>query len=86
MSIVTMNEQLIWWDEKAIYLEQKFISSSDNFVRAVVTSKQSITNVNVLELMKKFPECANERPTVPEELEIWLKAIEVSSKNLRKDQ
>lgn len=78
--------QLIWWDEKAIYLEQKFITTADNFVRAIATSKQCITNVNVLELMKKFPECANERPAAPEELEIWLNAIEVSSQKLRKDK
>ncbi len=85
-STLTMFAQLIWWDEKAIYLEQKFITSSDNFVRAIATSKQCITNVNVLELMKKFPECAKERPAAPEELEIWLNAIEVSSQKLRKDK
>lgn len=78
--------QLIWWDEKAIYLEQKFVTTSDNFVRAIATSKQCITNVNVLEMMKKFPECAKERPAAPEELEIWLNAIEVSSQKLRKDK
>ncbi|XP_037046031.1 protein THEM6 isoform X2 [Bradysia coprophila] len=77
--------KLIWWDEKAIYLEQKFITSSDNFVRAIATSKQCITNVNVLDLMKKFPECVN-RPAAPEELEIWLNAIELSSQKLRKDK
>jgi len=75
--------KLVWWDEKAIYLEQKFITNADNFVRAIASSKQCITNVNVMELMKKF---TNERPTAPEELEIWLNAIEVSSQKLRKDK
>lgn len=77
--------QLIWWDEKAIYLEQQFITTSDNFVRAVATSKQCITNVNVMDLMKKFPECA-QRPVAPEELRVWLEAIEISSQKLRKDK
>lgn len=77
--------QLIWWDEKAIYLEQKFISTSDNFVRAIATSKQCITNVNVMDMMKRFPECA-ERPAAPEELGIWLNSIEMSSQKLRKEK
>lgn len=77
--------QLIWWDDKAIYLEQKFITSADNFVRAIATSKQCITNVNVIEMMKKFPEGVN-RPEAPEELTLWLDAIEISSQKLRKDK
>lgn len=66
-------------------MEQKFITSADNFVRAIATSKQCITNVNVIEMMKKFPDCAT-RPEAPEELMIWLNAIELSSQKLRKDK
>lgn len=83
--VMSLVLQLIWWDEKAIYLEQQFITTSDNFVRAVATSKQCITNVNVLDLMKNFPECA-QRPAAPEELRVWLEAIEISSQKLRKDK
>ncbi|XP_055371379.1 protein THEM6 [Condylostylus longicornis] len=76
--------KLVWWDEKAIYIEQQFITLADNFVRAVALSKQCITKVNVMEIMKKFPEGAN-RPEMPEEFRLWLEAIEVSSQKLRKD-
>ena len=75
--------QLVWWDEKAIYIEQQFVTL-DGFVRAVAISKQSITKVNVCELMKEF-EGGNSRPEQPEELKVWLEAIELSSKKLRKD-
>lgn len=76
---------MIWWDEKAIYLEQKFITLSDNFVRAIAISKQSITGANVLEVMKKFPGTET-IPEKSEELKLWLQHIEVSSQNLRKEK
>ncbi|KAH8289261.1 hypothetical protein KR054_002467 [Drosophila jambulina] len=77
--------RLVWWDEKAIYLEQQFITLADGFVRAVAMSKQNITNCDVLEVLKSYPETAK-RPEKPEELKLWLDAIEVSSQKLRKDK
>lgn len=63
--------KLIWWDEKAIYIEQKFITLSDGFVRAIALSKQCITNCNVVDLLKSFPG-GEKIPTAPEELQLWL--------------
>ncbi|XP_018792980.1 PREDICTED: protein THEM6 [Bactrocera latifrons] len=77
--------KLIWWDEKAIYLEQSFVTLSDGFVRAVALSKQCITNCDVTEIMKTFPEAAT-RPEMPAELKLWLDSIELSSQKLRKDK
>lgn len=75
--------KLVWWDEKAIYLEQQFITLTDGFVRAVALSKQCITNCNVLEILKEYNA---ERPPMPEELNLWLQAIESSSQKLRKSE
>ncbi|XP_055843461.1 protein THEM6 [Episyrphus balteatus] len=80
-----IDTKLIWWDDKAIYLEQQFITIADGFVRAVALSKQCITNCNVIDVMKKFPE-GKTAPAMPEELKLWLQAIEVSSDKLRKDK
>ncbi|XP_011187879.1 protein THEM6 [Zeugodacus cucurbitae] len=77
--------KLIWWDEKAIYLEQSFVTLSDGFVRAVALSKQCITNCDVTAIMKTFPEAAT-RPEMPTELKLWLDSIELSSQKLRKDK
>lgn len=77
--------KLVYWDDKAIYLEQKFITHSDGFVRAIAMSKQSVTKVNVLELMKKFPGC-EKPPQISDELKLWLDSIEVSSQKLRSDK
>ncbi|KAL5286778.1 THEM6 family protein [Megaselia abdita] len=75
--------RIISWDDKSLYLEQKFITLSDGFVRAVAMSKQCITNCNVIRVMEKFPESKN-ITDMPEEFSLWLKAIEVSSEKLRK--
>lgn len=77
--------KLIWWDDKAIYLEQQFITLADGFVRAVALSKQCITNCNVIDVLKNFPEGQN-IPEMPKELKLWLEAIEVSSEKLRKEK
>lgn len=74
--------ELIWWDDKAVYHEHKFMTF-DGFVRAIAMSKQHITKINVLELMKEF-EGGCQQPEQPEELRIWLQAIESSSQKLRK--
>lgn len=75
---------MVWWDDKAIYLEQKFITF-DKFVRATAMSKQCITNVNVFDVMKSF--LGSEKPpTMPDELKLWLDSIEISSQKLRKEK
>lgn len=83
-NLYKITTELIWWDEKAIYIEQKFITR-DGFVRAIAMSKQNITKVNVMDLMKEF-EGGDKRPELPEELKVWLEAIEISSRKLRKDE
>lgn len=84
-NLYKIQTRLIWWDEKAIYIEQQFITLNDNFVRAVALSKQCITNCNVVDIMQeKFPEII--RPEMPEDLKLWLDSIELSSQKLRKDK
>lgn len=70
-SFYKIETKLIWWDEKAIYLEQKFVTLGDGFVRAIAMSKQCITNVNVVELVKAFPG-GETVPEAPQELKLWL--------------
>ncbi|KAH0535706.1 protein THEM6 [Cotesia glomerata] len=77
--------QLIYWDEKNFYLEHEFISLSDNFVRAVVLSKQTVTGlkVPVSEVIAKVEPSA-QRPEMSNELKLWLDSMEESSQKLRK--
>lgn len=69
-SLYKIETKLVWWDDKAIYIEQKFITLSDGFVRAIAMSKQCITNCNVVELIKGFPG-GEKIPDPPQELQLW---------------
>lgn len=69
-SLYKIETKLVWWDDKAIYIEQKFITLSDGFVRAIAMSKQCITNCNVVELIKGFSG-GEKIPDPPQELQLW---------------
>lgn len=77
--------RLVWWDEKNLYFEHKFVALFDDFVRAVAVSKQNVTGaaVQLTNIMDKFEECRI-KPEQPEEIWLWLQANDVSSKKLRK--
>ncbi|XP_030569736.1 protein THEM6-like [Drosophila novamexicana] len=76
--------KLIWWDERAIYLEQQFVTLTDGFVNAIALSKHRFTECNVFELLEAFPEVTF-RPDLPKELMHWLESIEESSQKLNPD-
>lgn len=73
----------MYWDDKTLFIEQKFITTSDGFVRAIVLSRQNLLEVNAERLFKDLPG-ADSKPECPEEIKHWLQAIEISSARLRK--
>ncbi|KAJ1528883.1 hypothetical protein ONE63_007252 [Megalurothrips usitatus] len=75
--------KLVHWDDKAIYLEQQFITVPDGFVRAVILSKQSLLDIDVLDMMKKLAG-RDPAPQAPEEIALWMQGVEVVSAKLRK--
>uniref|UniRef100_A0A1Q3FNZ1 Protein THEM6 n=1 Tax=Culex tarsalis TaxID=7177 RepID=A0A1Q3FNZ1_CULTA len=78
--------RLVWWDERSLFLEHRFVTLTDGFVRAVAISRQVATGgFSLGELIGQFDEC-REKPERPAEIGHWLDAIEVSSRTLRKEQ
>ncbi|XP_055526294.1 protein THEM6-like [Wyeomyia smithii] len=77
--------RLVWWDEKSLYFEHKFITLLDGFIRAIAFSKQVAAKVNLNDFMGRFEECLN-KPPQPDEIRHWLAANEVSSLQIRKDR
>lgn len=75
--------QLVYWEDKTLFIEQKFITLNDGFVRAIVLSRQNLINVDAQTLFKGIPG-NDKKPDCPEEITHWLQAIEVSSARLRK--
>lgn len=77
--------QIVYWDDKTLFIEQQFIGLKDNFIHAVVLSRQSTIGLNVSEIMSKLTgKPATFRPDLPDELQDWLNSIEKSSAKLKK--
>ncbi|XP_048512280.1 protein THEM6-like [Athalia rosae] len=77
--------KLIYWDQKAAYLEHKFITLSDNFVRATVFSKQQMVGLRMStdDVINEI-DPGMQKPEAPEDLTHWIKYNESSSEKLRK--
>ncbi|XP_012263150.1 protein THEM6-like isoform X2 [Athalia rosae] len=77
--------RLVYWDEKAFYLEHKFITLSDNFIRAIFISKQQLTGIEIgTSEIINLVDPDLQVPEAPEDLKLWIKYNEASSKKLRK--
>uniref|UniRef100_A0A023F2A2 Protein THEM6 n=1 Tax=Triatoma infestans TaxID=30076 RepID=A0A023F2A2_TRIIF len=92
-SIYHITSKIIYWDGCSIYMEHRFISPGDEFVRAIAICKQRLLNVDVEEIMRDLlsgekcpggPEAAGyTKPEIPLELLRWMESNEISSANLR---
>lgn len=79
--------QLIYWEDKHFYVEQQFISLSDNFIRAVVLSRQTVTGLKEsVDSIINEVEPGTRKPEPTKELQLWLDSMEESSKNLKKQK
>nr|XP_003702247.1 PREDICTED: protein THEM6 [Megachile rotundata]XP_012138390.1 PREDICTED: protein THEM6 [Megachile rotundata] len=79
--------KLLYWEGKNFYIENQFITLSDNFVRAVILSKQTSTGIqaSMAEIVADVDPNAR-LPELPKDLELWINSMEVSSKKFRKQE
>ncbi len=76
--------QVVGWDEKAFYVEQKFVRTKDNFICAIVYVKQNFIGMAPRDILKHLKFRDIEGPELPEEVKKWIECNEISSANLRK--
>ncbi|XP_046816842.1 protein THEM6-like [Vespa crabro] len=77
--------KLIYWDEKSLYFEHKFINLRNNFIHTTIFSKQTTIGlkISLTEFLKKFePEIR--LPEINEDLRLWLESMEYNSQKLKK--
>jgi hypothetical protein len=77
--------QIMYWDNKAVYMEHRFITPKDDFVRAIAICQQRVINCNAEDIMKELagPEAGISKPEIPLEVAKWIECNEISSANLR---
>jgi len=79
-----LETKLVWWDDRSLYFEQRFISLHDGFVRAIALCKNTCIGGTVKEMFSSLQLPVTPSP-VPEEIRLWIQSQEISSTKLRQD-
>ncbi|KAM5157870.1 protein THEM6 [Mantella aurantiaca] len=75
--------RLLCWDDKALYLEQRFVTPGDGFVCAVLLSRQHILGNTPDKVVHSMCKRKVESPEFPDEVMHWIDYNDSSSQKLR---
>lgn len=75
--------KVLGWDDKAFYLEQRFVSQKDGFVSAVMLCRQNVVRSSPEQIIEHVCKKKIECPEFPEDLKHWINYISTSSQALR---
>lgn len=78
-----LRSRVVTWDDKAFFLEQRFVSTKDGLVCAVMYCKQSVIRSSPDKIMQYLCKRKVECPEFPEDLQHWVNFISASSQALR---
>ncbi|XP_043286295.1 protein THEM6 [Venturia canescens] len=98
LSIFKIISKIIYWDEKTIFMEHRFVTPTDGFVRAIAICRQRLLDCSAEAVMCALIErgvkqngsvevgvtqIPHVRPEIPPEVARWLECNEISSAALR---
>ncbi|KAM5314126.1 protein THEM6 isoform 2-T2 [Glossophaga mutica] len=75
--------RLLSWDDRAFYVEARFISLRDGFVCALLRSRQHVLGTSPDRIVQHLCKRKVEPPELPEDLRHWIAYNEASSQQLR---
>ncbi|XP_005395793.1 PREDICTED: protein THEM6 [Chinchilla lanigera] len=75
--------RLLGWDDRAFYLEARFISLRDGFLCALLRFRQHVLGTSPERVVQHLCKRRVEPPELPEDLKHWITYNEVSSQLLR---
>ncbi|XP_077373258.1 protein THEM6-like [Festucalex cinctus] len=78
-----LRSRVVTWDDKAFFLEQRFVSGKDGVVCAVMYCKQTVLRSSPDSVMQYLCKRKVECPEFPEDLQHWINFISASSQSLR---
>lgn len=87
----TITSKIVYWDEKSIFMEHRFITPRDNFICAIAICRQRVIDCNAEDVMSSLlvsgtvedAETAKLKPELPKEVALWIESNEISSLNIR---
>ncbi|XP_077416007.1 protein THEM6-like isoform X1 [Vanacampus margaritifer] len=75
--------RVLGWDDKAFYLEQRFVSKKDGFVSAVLFCRQNVVHSSPEEIVEFVCKKKIECPELGEDVKHWIDFISANSQALR---
>lgn len=75
--------RLLGWDDRAFYLEARFVSLRDGFVCALLRSSQHVLGTSPERVVQHLCKRRVEPPELPEDLLLWIGYNKASSQLLR---
>ncbi|KAG7455112.1 hypothetical protein MATL_G00252910 [Megalops atlanticus] len=78
-----LRSRIVAWDDKAFFLEQRFVSCADGVVCAVMLCRQNVIRSTPDKILQFLCKRKVESPEYPEELQHWISFITASSQALR---
>ncbi|XP_008064519.1 protein THEM6 [Carlito syrichta] len=78
-----MRTRLLGWDDRAFYLEARFVSLRDGFVCALLRFRQHVLGALPERVVQHLCKRRVEPPELPEDLQHWIAYNEASSQLLR---
>lgn len=100
LMIFKITSKIIYWDERSFFMEHRFITPSDGFVRAIAICRQkflkccSDTVIGALlnhgvkqngNVEAGITQISSVRPEMPPEVSRWIESNEISSATLRQE-
>ncbi|XP_031839799.1 protein THEM6 isoform X2 [Nomia melanderi] len=98
LSIFKITSKIIYWDERSVFMEHRFITPNDGFIRAIAICRQRLLDCSaeavIGSLMERgvkqtgnveagVTQMPHVRPEMPPEVARWLESNEISSALLR---
>ncbi|XP_012537225.1 protein THEM6 [Monomorium pharaonis] len=97
LTIFKITSKIIYWDEKGFFMEHRFITPSDGFIRAIAICRQKLLNGNADTIIdallnRRVKQNGNVeagitqvRLEMPPEVSKWIESNEISSAMLRQE-
>ncbi|EZA50583.1 protein THEM6 [Ooceraea biroi] len=100
LTIFKITSKIIYWDEKSFFMEHRFISINDGFIRAIAICRQRLLNCTadsvITALLNRGVKQSGSieagviqvptvRPQMPPEVRRWVESNEISSAILRQE-
>ncbi|XP_061695728.1 protein THEM6 isoform X1 [Syngnathoides biaculeatus] len=75
--------RVLGWDDKAFYLEQRFLSKKDGFVSAVLLCRQNVVHSSPEKIIEYVCKKKIECPQLGDDVKHWINFISANSQALR---